>query len=609
LFAFRNLSLGTKLYGLAGVLLALLLLVGALSVKNLGAVNAKGGSMYADRVVPIRDLAQVKSLLGDIDSQMQRSITDPAGHDAQYAKVVEDDVKAIDRLVQTYEGTLLVEAEERGLERWQESWGDYQESFRALLGHSLKGDESAAIAEYFARGDDLYLATDTVIGELIAVNDKVAHELNDDIAATYSSSRTITVVVLLLALVLGGALAFVVARTIKQGVTVILERLRMLQDHCVAGLQQGLDAMSQGDLTIEVTPVTPPIENPSNDEIGRVAQAVNGIRERTVASVEAYNRMAAGLRDLIGQVSAGTSTVSSAAQQMASTSEEAGRAVSEIASAVSDVAQGAERQVRNVESARGLTEEVSQAAADSTHDATQAADAVARARELANAGAEAAQEATGAMEAVRGSSAQATEAIRELGARSDKIGGIVETITGIAEQTNLLALNAAIEAARAGEQGRGFAVVAEEVRKLAEESQAAAASIADLIGEIQHETGKVVNVVEDGAERTASGADTVRHAHESFVRLGEAVEDMSGRVERIAAAIGHVAQSSERMREDITEVAAVAEQSSASVEQVSASTEETSASAQEIAASAEELARTAAGLEQLVARFKVVAGD
>ena len=69
--------------------------------------------------------------------------------------------------------------------------------------------------------------------------------------------------------------------------------------------------------------------------------------------------MVANLRDLVGKVSTTATALSASSVQMATTSQEAGRAVGEIASAVSDVAQGAERQVRVVESARDAAEHVS----------------------------------------------------------------------------------------------------------------------------------------------------------------------------------------------------------------------------------------------------------
>jgi hypothetical protein len=48
--------------------------------------------MYADRVVPIRDLAQVRADLGDIDSQIQRAITDQSeANRAKYPATSEKD--------------------------------------------------------------------------------------------------------------------------------------------------------------------------------------------------------------------------------------------------------------------------------------------------------------------------------------------------------------------------------------------------------------------------------------------------------------------------------------------------------------------------------------
>ena len=615
----NDLGLQTKLYGMAGVLLALMALVGILSINNLAAVDELGGSMYKNRVVPINDLGQIRGLLGDVDSQIQRVVEDtspqsapaaepPAkqGSDKGYSDLVlETDETGTNELLAKYKKSNLSAEERNILKEFEPKWAEYQQVYRDIFAAALAGREPEATRIYFEKADQLYLDLDTLAADLITVNDKAAQALDAEISSTYESSRTQTIVLLLLALVIGAGIAFLVSRTIRTGVTAILARIKGLQDNESTDLQQALDAMADGDLTVSVTAVTEPIESPGRDEVGQVAQAVNGIRERMIASVEAYNRMVERLRALIGDVSGSASSVSSASQQMASTSEETGRAVGEIASAVSDVAQGAERQVRMVESVKGSVHEAAHAASSSAESAQEAARAAEEARAVAREGVEAAGEATDAMRAVRDSSQEVSGAITDLASKSEEIGAIVETITGIAGQTNLLALTAAIEAARAGEQGRGFAVVAEEVRQLAEESQQAAANIASLIGEIQSETQKAVSVVDDGVRRTEEGTQTVDRTREAFEKIEVSVEDMTRRVEQIAGAVEQIANEAERMRDGIGEVAAVAEQSSASSEQVSASTEETSASTQQVSASAQELASTAQSLEELVRQFKV----
>jgi methyl-accepting chemotaxis protein len=435
----------------------------------------------------------------------------------------------------------------------------------------------------------------------------VSSRLRSDALASASSLAKRSVIVAVIATVLMVLIAVMFSGAIKRGLERILARIRQLSEEDAVALESALGEMAGGNLTVSVTPATPPIEDIGSDEIGQVAHAVNGIRASTASSMDAYNRMAEQLRALVGEVNGNATAVASASEQMASTSEEAGRAVGEIASAAGGVAQGAERQVRTVETARQISQDIVHATATSSRNAQQTTAAAEQARAAAEVGAESVTRATEAMEAARGSSGEATVAIRSLGTKSEQIGGIVDTITGIAEQTNLLALNAAIEAARAGEQGRGFAVVAEEVRKLAEESQQAAATIAGLIREIQTETSRAVDVVETGARRTQDGAATVDGVRESFAVIGSSIEDMHQRVGEIAAAIGQIEGFSERMQGDMAAIATIAEESSASAQEVSASTEQTSASTQEIAASAQALARSAETLEQLVGQFKLTA--
>ena len=400
------------------------------------------------------------------------------------------------------------------------------------------------------------------INLLKEVEDKLSADLTGKAAALEHDARVslLTFAVLgLLGIAVALALAFAITRA-------IVRDLRL-----VAGASEQI---GEGDLTITV-------DTRSNDEIGDMGRS--------------FQRMVEKLRVLLAKVSEASATISASSEQMATTSEEAGRAVGDIAGAISEVARGADRQVKTVDAAKRLAEEMAAAVSTSAIEAQQTADAAQQAQLVAEEGVGAATAATEA----------AAAAIAELSSKSAQIGGIVETITGIAGQTNLLALNAAIEAARAGEQGRGFAVVAEEVRKLAEESQEAAADIARLIGEIQAETERVVEVVRDSAERTEGGATTVEGARDAFLSIGERVRDMAARVEQIAGATQQVAAGAASVQESMSEITEVAQQSSASTEQVSAAAQESSASAQQIAASAQELARTAEELELLVANFRL----
>jgi methyl-accepting chemotaxis protein len=432
---------------------------------------------------------------------------------------------------------------------------------------------------------------------------------NDGITATYRSKRTLSLVVLALALALGAAASWWIARGITRGAVQMLRAAK---------------GIALGDVDQDVAIKT-------RDELGETGAAFGEMIQYLRETADAAHRIGAGdltapleprsdrdalrkafvemrtsLSGLVGELSHSAGTVSSASQQLTSTSEETSKAVTEIAGAIGEVAAGAEDQVRQVGVADEAIREVVSAADASARSAEEAAALAESTMVTTREGVAAVASATAAMESVRANANDAADAIGELAEKSRRIGDFIETITGIAEQTNLLALNAAIEAARAGEQGRGFAVVAEEVRKLAEDAATAAGTIGSLVDEIQRETVRTVEVVREGANRTAEGTRTVADARDAFTRIEGSVAELASRSSDIAAAAQQIRARTGEVEAGIGSVAKVAESSSATAEQVSASTQETSASAQEISASAQELSATAQSLEQLVGRFTVV---
>lgn len=148
----------------------------------------------------------------------------------------------------------------------------------------------------------------------------------------------------------------------------------------------------------------------------------------------------------------------------------------------------------------------------------------------------------------------AVESVVELANFSNNIESILTVITAIAEQTNLLALNAAIEAARAGESGRGFAVVADEVRSLASRTQESTSEIRSMIEQLQTGVRQAENHIKESREVAITTSEGAAKANDALEAISIAIVQINDMNLQIAAAAEQQSATSEEINRNTTNI-------------------------------------------------------
>jgi len=337
----------------------------------------------------------------------------------------------------------------------------------------------------------------------------------------------------------------------------------------LAAITGVLGRLAQGDKSVEV----PGAER--RDALGEMARAVVVLKENArkadrVAALRAQEQAAKEERGRIrdgmtrvfeGKIESIVSTVSSAAEQLKTTSETLAGSAAEANQQATASAAASEQASGNVQSVANSAEELSHS--------------------VAEIGRQVAQSTRIAGEAV--SQAERTnETVRGLAEAAQKIGQVVQLISDIASQTNLLALNATIEAARAGDAGKGFAVVASEVKSLASQTAKATDEIASQINAIRTVSGEAVDAI-----RAIGGT------------IGQINEIASA----IAGAVEEQAKATEEIARNVQQAAIGTSSVSANIDGVSRAAGETGAAAQQVLAASQALSQQSAVLRGEVVTY------